>query len=1311
MSYRTLQVHSPAIPEFLGRPALEPVRLSGREGLNSLFEYELLLKTPDDLNLGASGAADWDLDRFIGRELSCTIQLDGMGEFLPGAVGASVDHRGAGERQINALITEACLWGEEGRHVQYKLTLRPWLHLATLTTDCKIFQNKTVLDILDELLADYAFPVDKRLIGLDGADGALYPTRDYQTQYNESDFEFFSRLTQEWGISYFFEHSEGKHRLVLTDAMGAYKKNDSAAYQEVEYHAPGWKVDAEYIHSFVPASSLTSGQYTSRDYDYTRPKADLNQSRKDPRPTGQADAKVYQWHAGSAGSHYAQPRAGSAEANDPQAEGRQLALLRMQALRTAGSRAQASGNLRGMVPGCTFRLHKHPRQQANAEYLILDTRLLIEDVAQDSQIQNAAPDRKQHWKVEVDFTAHPVTEPLRPALTQQKPFTHGPQTALVVGPEGQNLWTDEYGRIKVQFPWDRLGQKSQHSSCWIRVSSPWAGNQLGGVQLPRIGQEVIVDFLGGDPDLPVCTGRVHNQSNLPPWALPGQSALSGFRSRELTKEGGNSAAGRSNHLILDDTESKIQVQLKSDHQHSQLSLGHITRIEDNAGRKDPRGEGFELRTDGHGVLRAADGLLISTEARGNAANHAKDMGETSARLQQAQDQHEQLADAARTHKAQQAGQDQEAVSRALRAQNEAIQGKTTSGAPTDAGAFPELSAPHLVLASPAGIEASTPESIHLHSGEHTAFTSGGHSSMSIAKRFLASAADGFRAFTHKKGIKWIASEGPVEIEAYQDEVVLLAHKDVRITSIDGEIHVTAKKKIVVIGGGSYSEWSASGIRHGTAGTWQEHAALHAQVGPMSIDQAHPVPPTPSLAEQQDILEEHFVLVEHASGLRLPQQKYRIVFAGGRTVEGQTNDQGETDVVQSMVAQIATVQVLRNAEDGVLASYTPLVQTPAEQAYEGVVMGMTAEKREQQKVGGKAHEANADKATSEGKAPVYTSCDPNNWGMRKSEPKAKDAARWEYPVVNDYVKAIKPALTAIEWKQATWPLSDADFESLLGILKTNIKGALAKTAFGLPAEAMPKVLIPRDAEARELGLNPDDKDLKGQMQCLGWLLVACKGGVTSMIDAAKSGDPDELTERIREFASTLYHEARHAQQFFWVAAMAHQFPQDYAAMPNMRGFWKSAMPSEIFELAGTIPVPDEPSARAGLHRMVIGMYYWQLTRLAAAVKRNPGKRFAFADILPTELPLARKAAYDLLEHVGLGGLSIDVDAMAKGEGGSPGYRMQPWEEDSFVCDELVKRLWGGDPGILLPEPGFCTTALRYTLQSRGNGTPGEAGHAH
>lgn len=832
----TLSVESEAIPLFLGRPALEPVRLSGTEGVNGLFEYELLLKTPDGLNIGASQAADFDLDAFIGREISCCIQLDGAGSFLSGTLGSASDHTGTGERQINAVIFDASLWGEEGRAVQYKLTLRPWLHLATLNTDCRIFQNMTVVDILDDLLADYPFSVEKRLI-------ETYAPRDYQCQFNESDYAFFLRLTQEHGISFFQAHADGKHRLVLIDNMGAYRRNPSEAYHEVDYHPPGWKADAEYVHSFVPHNHLTSGKYSARDYDYTRPRADLSASRKEPRPTGLSDGEVYQWHEGRGGAHYAQPRAGTLAPNDPLDEGRNFALIRMQALRTHGSRAKSSGNLRGMVPGCSFELKRHPREKANTEYLILDTYFVIEDVGQASQIKDGASHRKQQWRVSVDFTAHPMNEPLRPAFTEAKPYSRGPQSAIVVGPAGENIWTDSLGRIKVQFPWDRIGQKNQHSSCWVRVASQWAGNQLGAVHIPRIGEEVIVEFFGGDPDLPICSAMVHNQSNLPPWDLPGQAALSGFRSRELTNVGGNSAAGRSNHWLQDDTAGQIQTQLKSDHESSSLSLGYITRIDSNAGRQDARGEGFELRSDAHGVLRAGQGLLLSTERRVNARAHVKDMGETLDRLTQARDQHETLASLARHHKAQDddSATDQAAVSEQLRGQNDGLKGAGSVDAAS--GHFPEMSAPHLVLASASGLAASAATTLHVAAGNHIAMTSGGHTSLSSAKSFLASALDSVRLFAQKAGIRIFAGQGPVQLQAQDDRIELIAHKVLEIISTTDWVTVKGKEGISFEVGRSSFKITSDGFRFYTPGVHHAWAGSHQTFGPKTLTRALPEMPT------------------------------------------------------------------------------------------------------------------------------------------------------------------------------------------------------------------------------------------------------------------------------------------------------------------------------------------------------------------------------------------------------------------------------------------------------------------------------------
>ncbi|WP_211460485.1 type VI secretion system Vgr family protein [Collimonas silvisoli] len=912
-SPRTLSAKSSAIPELLGQPALIPVSLSGTEGINTLFDYKLILKTPDALNHLSDKAANFNLDDFIGRELTVAIALEGDGTFVSGAVGGGLGNVGAGTREISGLITAARLLREEGRYVFYEVTLRPWLHLATLRSNCKIFQDQTVVELLDSLLAGYSFPVDKRLI-------ESYPTRDYQTQYNETDYAFFCRLCEEWGINYFFEHSDGKHRLVLIDSTGAHKKFTSSAYHVLDFYTEGKRIDEETIHAFVPAHNLTSGQYTTRDYDYTRPKAELTATRSDPRSTAQNKQEVYQWHADA---HYSQPRAGAGgaatqNANDPQAEGDFIARLRMQALRSPGHRAQGSGHIRGMVPGCTFILKRHPMEAANTEYLILSTTFTIEEIAQETQRVGSL--RSQQYRIQVDFAAQPTREGFRPERNTPKPFTHGPTTAKVVGPEGQNIWTDELGRIKVQFPWDRLGQNDQNSSCWVRVAAPWAGNQLGGMHLPRIGQEVIIDFIGGDPDLPLCTGRVYNQMNLPPWALPSQSALSGFRSRELNKEGGNAAGGRSNHLVMDDTEGKIQSQLKSDHQHSQLSLGHITRIEDNAGRKDPRGEGFELRTDGHGAIRAKDGLLITTEARVKAQRHITDMGGSVQQLTHARDQHESLADLSQQHQAQEHVGGQSDVVKVLKAQNDAIKG---SGGNREDGSFPELTEPHLILASPAGIETTTSKTTHIASGDHIALTSGQHLSLSVGRRLLASVKNGIRLFSHKAGMKLIAACGDIDIQALKDSVNLLAK--LSITHTANRISITAKEEVVINGGGSYTKFTAGGIEHGTNGSYVAHAAMHNFSGPRSVPVKLPSLPfkleSGSFSNRLDVYD---LFLYHDFG----QVGYKAL-SSGTVITGNLDEHGRTEQIYSK--QTEKTKVMVGAKQDEWDSETEILDASSDQS--------------------------------------------------------------------------------------------------------------------------------------------------------------------------------------------------------------------------------------------------------------------------------------------------------------------------------------------------------------------------------------------
>lgn len=528
----------------------------------------------------------------------------------------------------------------------------------------------------------------------------------------------------------------------------------------------------------------------------------------------------------------------------------------MEVLRQNGNRAKGTGYIRGIVAGHTFTLTEHPNPTFNTEYIVLNTQFTIENTAQTSQykeysdahrapqILNDSQRLSGTWQVTTHFEVQPSTEILRPEFTVRKPVIGGMETALVCGPDSSvaenNIYTDTLGRIKVQFFWDRYGPSNQNSSCWIRVASNWAGNQLGNISVPRIGQEVLVGFLGGDPDLPIVTGSVYNQNNLPPWQLPSQQALSGIRSRELTPSGGNSAAGRSNHLILDDTLEKIQVQLKSDHQSSQLSLGHITRIDNHKGRKDARGEGFELRTDAHGVVRA-NGLLLTTEPRDKATAHITDMAETVQRLAHARDQHETLAEQAQKFKAQNE-EDQLKVAHALKLLNDALQ-----GTPQQDRLFSELEKALLVLATPESILSTAAHNTHQHSGQHHAITAGAHTSISTGKNFLVNANSAIKLFAYELGMQLISASADIDIKALKTSIHLFAK--LHITQTADTITLSAKNKISIQGGGSTTTWSASGIASTSSAPFTVHSAgaFFDDVKPGAIPPL-PEPPKPGTGQ-------------------------------------------------------------------------------------------------------------------------------------------------------------------------------------------------------------------------------------------------------------------------------------------------------------------------------------------------------------------------------------------------------------------------------------------------------------------------------
>lgn len=779
-SFRTVTVAGEGLPELLGQPLLVFSKLVGTEGINSLFEYELELKTPDERNARYGPAGDFDMEAMQGKELTVSIELDGSGTGLAGNVGQ-------GNREITGLVTEVRGPFHDGERILYRLTLRPWLWLATLTSTFKRFQNMSVLEIVEKVLSNYTFPVERRLLDIQ------YPKREYQLQAGETDYQFVRRVLAEWGISFFFEHSNGHHRMVLTDGNGAFRAISSPAYHTISWYASSDRVDEEHLYEFEARDRLITGKWTHGDYDFKQPRADLNVSAEDPRDTSHSTYELFDWP----GDH-AEPTE-----RDARAEGDMRARIRMEAIRQHGHRVRGKGNVRALAPGNTFTLERSLRKKANREYLILDTHLLIEDVGEFSG-------SGQQWRCEVEFEAQPTSEIFRPEWVR-KPYIGGTHVAKITGPANQEIWTDKFGRVRCEFAWDRYGNNDENSSCWIRVANFSSGDRFGNTHLPRIGQEAIVAYLGGDPDRPIIVGVVNNQQNLAPWNLPDQHALSGYQSKELFGQGRN-------QTLYDDTRGQQQVQVASDYRNSLLALGHNVRVSDWQGRKEKRGEGYELRTEAWGVMRAEMGMLISTYKL-NGGN-ALSMGDMVATLEQAAQQTEQLADAAQKVEAQDG--EQKDIAKAIAHQHDALKG---------GGALKELTSPHLALTSPAGIVAATPGLMHLRSESNVAVTAGEHLSITTNGGFFASIRKAWRVFVYEAGMRFVAAAGNIDIQALKDSINLLAKLKVTVTA--NEIVIQATEKLLLTGGGSYLRLDGN-IEHGTNGSWVVHAAGKNMTGPKSI---------------------------------------------------------------------------------------------------------------------------------------------------------------------------------------------------------------------------------------------------------------------------------------------------------------------------------------------------------------------------------------------------------------------------------------------------------------------------------------------
>jgi type VI secretion system secreted protein VgrG len=491
-------------------------RVRGVEELGRPFLFDLELLSPDPA---------LKLDDLLGDKMAIALELP------------------KGTRWFHGVCASIAQAGGAGRYTRYRAQLRPFLWLLTRASDSRIYKKLSIPEIVKDVVAQF---------GLGDVEQALhgnYLTREYTVMYRESYFDFVSRLLEEEGIAYHFRHEEKKHVLVLADDRASYKP--APDYKEIPFIDPVQSATAreEHLSEWTLTHEVVSGAFAVNDFDFEVPRADLLAKASRSLPHKHADLEQYDPLAGyvealDAGNN------GDVNRGD---RGELFARVRLEELQAEHDRAVGRGDARGPGAGNTFTLARHPRSDQNREVLVVRAEYAMFQPGYDAG--SAAGDaakpatEKPEPVFESRLTMQPSKTPFRPRRLTRRPTISGPHAATVVG-QGE-IWTDKYGRVKVHFPWDRADAEG----CWVRVAQLWAGAGWGGLQVPRVGHEVIVEFLEGDPDRPIITGRVYNGSNAAPFALPGGATVSGI----LTRSTPGGSADNANELRFEDKKGSEQV--------------------------------------------------------------------------------------------------------------------------------------------------------------------------------------------------------------------------------------------------------------------------------------------------------------------------------------------------------------------------------------------------------------------------------------------------------------------------------------------------------------------------------------------------------------------------------------------------------------------------------------------------------------------------------------------------------------------------------------------------------------------------------
>ncbi len=873
-------------------------QVSGIETICGGIEYALLC---------VSTKAGMQLKQFIANPVELQFVTDSGGlRSVCGIVGGVVEGHG------------------DGGLATYQLIVRDAFSLFDKTCNTRVFRNASEVDIANVILREWreSNPVAARAFNFDFGHLKSYPSREFTMQYNESNAGFLRRLWKRRGIAWFVQPGSATnresdetpvHTLVLFDDAMSLKENAAGA---VRYHRDAGTEERDTITNWQAVRTLTAAHVTRRSWDYAQAwsmgSADIS---------GNDQGVLGNQFAASLDDYLIDvPHAG-----DDATDYRSLGALRMQRQEYESKFFQGEGSDRNMCCGQWNAVTGHPEIDSHPaeqrEFVITELRIEAENnlpkkldervrrlfalnhwSGDSGGLVQASADRGVRYTNR--FTCVRRGIPIVPAYDPRidLPRTEA-QTVTVVGPVNEELHCDEFGRVKVRFPGCRVqdhahaqgagASDSDQDSAWLRLAGSWASAHYGAISLPRAGDEVVVIFLGGDPDKPLIVGRVHGAKTPPPsfsgtGKLPGDRYLSGIRSKEVK-------ALRYNQLRLDDTPGQISAQLESEHGHSQLNLGYLTHPRCD-GKADARGEGFELTTNDSGTIRTAKSLLISAWKRLDASGKQLSSEEHLGLMQDCLDLFKSLGQYAAENQA-----------LALDAAPQAELKKDVQAAAAGSNTEPngQGGEPSISLTAPAGFAFTTPKTIVSYAGANIDTVAQQHLQLTAGQRFNLNAGKGISMFAHHDGIKVIAHNGDLLMQSQHGDININADKNINLTATNGVIKLMAKEIHVIAEDGSFIK-IGDGVTLGTKGDIAHKAANFPFSGPATMDAEFPT--FGGGAPDQKFMLQYNPFGE--SAVIAPNVHYEIDLSDGSSLKGVSDAQGMTDLLQRDAMHIAAIRILK-----------------------------------------------------------------------------------------------------------------------------------------------------------------------------------------------------------------------------------------------------------------------------------------------------------------------------------------------------------------------------------------------------------------